>query len=156
MKSMDDLLPQDPTTVPRDELDRMLQRESQQKELKLIKYVEIEQLWQLMSSMYGHKWTSAYGDIPDPDKVWYAILKDVTWEQMQFGMNKLADSGASWPPAAPEFKKLALNIEEGVSTVRTPDVESTRKNFLGIEDKSNLPEADERVAKIHAIRDLLK
>lgn len=109
-----------------------------------------------MSSMYGHKWTSAYGDIPDPDKVWYAILKDVTWYQMQFGMNKLADSGASWPPAAPEFKKLCLNIEEGVNTVRTPDVEATRERLMGIEDQSNLPAAAERVAKIHAIRDLLK
>ena len=156
MKSMADLLPLDPTTVPRDELDRMLQRESHQKELKLIKFVEIEQLWQLMSSMYGHKWTSAYGDIPDPDKVWYAILKDVSWEQMQFGMNKLANSGASWPPAAPEFKKLCLNIEEGVNTVRTPDVEATKKNFLGIEDQSGMSDGDTRASKISDIRNLLK
>lgn len=67
-------------------------------------------LWQMMSSMYGHRWTSAYGSEVDPDRVWQATLADVSPEQIKYGMRELARNGDDWPPSAPEFRKLCLGI----------------------------------------------
>ena len=156
MKQVGELLPHDPTIAQRDELDRMLQRESQQKEQRLRKYVEIEQLWQLMSSMFGHKWTSSYGDESDPDRVWYAILKDITWNQMKSGMDRLAKSGREWPPAAPEFRKLCLGIEEGVNVARVPSVEATRERLKALTLIRTDEQRQEAANKIADIRGLLK
>ena len=112
MKSMGTLLPHDPTIQPRDELDRMLQRESQQQKEKLQKSIDIQKLWQLMSSLYGYKWTKAYGDIPDPDKVWQATLRSVSWDQMMKGMGHITEKGMEWPPSAPEFRKICLGEDQ--------------------------------------------
>ena len=108
--------------------------------------------------MFGHKWTTSYGDAPDPDKVWYAILKDVTWQQMQTGMNELANSGAMWPPGAPEFKKLCLGIEEGVNVARAPNVEATAKEqgLRGITHKRSQEQIDRTVSEIGKLRGELK
>jgi len=73
-------------------------------------------LWQLMSSMFGHKWTSAYGDDVDPDRVWQACLADVSPEQIRHGMSKLGRSGRDWPPAVPEFRNICLNLEDASET----------------------------------------
>jgi len=73
-------------------------------------------LWQLMSSMFGHKWTSAYGDDVDPDRVWQACLADVSPERIRHGMSKLGRSGRDWPPAVPEFRNICLNLEDASET----------------------------------------
>ena len=65
-----------------------------------------------MASMFGPKWTSSYGDIPDPDKVWQASLRDVSWEQMMEGMNRITQKGLEWPPGAPQFRKICLGQDE--------------------------------------------
>ena len=157
MKQMGDLLPHDPTLAPRDELDRMLQRESQQSIEKLQKLKDIKQLWQLMSSMYGHKWTSAYGDEPDPDKVWQATLFDCNWEAIQNGLSVLVKRGSEWPPAAPEFRKLCLGIEEGVNVARAPSVEATAKEqgLRGITHKRSEEQINKTVSAISNLRGLL-
>ncbi|WLD56904.1 hypothetical protein NFC81_09185 [Salinispirillum sp. LH 10-3-1] len=56
--------------------------------------------------MYGHRWTSSYGTEIDPDKIWQACLRGVTPEQIKRGMNLLAQSGAEWPPSAPQFRAM--------------------------------------------------
>lgn len=68
-------------------------------------------LWQLMGSMFGHKWSSAYGDTVDPDRVWQACLSDVSPEQIRHGMSKLGRSGKDWPPAVPEFRNICLDLD---------------------------------------------
>lgn len=65
-----------------------------------------------MGSLYGHKWTSGYGDEPDPDGVWAATLMDVPWEKIMHGFNQVTKKGGEWPPAAPEFKKMCLGEDE--------------------------------------------
>lgn len=68
----------------------------------------IEALWQMMGSMFGHKWISSFGAEVDPDKVWQATLRGVTPEQIKQGLAKLSASGNQWPPSAPEFRELCL------------------------------------------------
>lgn len=73
---------------------------------------KIEALWQMMGSMYGHKWVSSFGAQVDPDRVWAATLKNVTPEQVKEGLQRLAKRGDEWPPSAPEFRKLCLDDGE--------------------------------------------
>jgi hypothetical protein len=69
-------------------------------------------LWTLMTEMYGHKWTSQFGDEIDPNNVWAASLKGVTKDQVKHGLNCLVLQGAEWPPSAPEFRKLCTGADE--------------------------------------------
>lgn len=67
-----------------------------------------ETVWQLMGSMYGHRWTSSFGDTVDPDRVWAATLAGLDEVQVRHGMRQCAELGLEWPPSAPEFRKLCL------------------------------------------------
>ena len=69
---------------------------------------EIENLWIMMASMFGHKWTSSYGMEVDPEKVWQASLKGISQDQIKKALNVLASRGDEWPPSAPEFRQLCL------------------------------------------------
>lgn len=64
-----------------------------------------------MASMYGHRWTSAFGDEVDPDRVWQSTLKEITVDQIKHGMNRVAQSGSAWPPSAPEFRDMCTDAD---------------------------------------------
>lgn len=68
----------------------------------------VETLWHLMAAMYGHRWTSSFGDRVDPDRVWAATLAGLDEVQVRHGMRQCAELGLEWPPSAPEFRKLCL------------------------------------------------
>lgn len=70
---------------------------------------KIESLWSLMSSMFGHRWTSSYGDEVDPDRAWQAALKGMTEAMVKQGLNRVAASGLEWPPSAPEFRAMCMD-----------------------------------------------
>ena len=152
MKAMGELLPRDPTIVPQDELSRMQLRQEQQSQERLQKSAEIVDLWQIMGSMYGHKWTSNYGDIPDPDKVWYAALRDLRWEQIKKGLNRVATLGSEWPPSVPEFRKMCLGIESGVSVARAPSAADTKERLRALEHKRSPEQITEATRKLSDIR----
>ncbi len=61
-----------------------------------------------MTSLYGHRWTSSFGESTDPDGVWARALEGVTPRQIADGLNAVVRSGLDWPPSAPEFRKLCL------------------------------------------------
>ena len=65
-------------------------------------------LWDLMGQMYGHRWTSNFGDQVDPQNVWAACLRGITRDQIRRGLNRCAVLCLEWPPSAPEFRKLCL------------------------------------------------
>lgn len=69
----------------------------------------IDALWQMMGSMYGHRWTSAYGAEVDTDRVWAATLAGVTYPQIKHGLRQCVDQGLDWPPTAPEFRRLCID-----------------------------------------------
>jgi len=80
--------------------DRLLPRET------------IQTLWLTMTRVYGHKWTSQFGDQVDPGNVWAACLKGLSNEQVKHGLNCLVLNGQEWPPSAPEFRKLCTGADE--------------------------------------------
>lgn len=72
----------------------------------------VETVWQLMGSLYGHRWVSSYGADVDPDNVWSATLYGITEAQIRAGMRRCVDLALDWPPAAPEFRKMCLGVSD--------------------------------------------
>jgi len=69
----------------------------------------VVRLWTLMTEMYGHRWTSAFGDEIDPHNVWGAALRGLDETQIRHGLGQCVATGLDWPPSAPEFRSLCTN-----------------------------------------------
>lgn len=65
-----------------------------------------------MTSMYGHKWTSAHGVDVDSEGVWSKALTGVSPRKIGEGMSLLTQKGEEWPPSAPQFRKMCLLGED--------------------------------------------
>jgi hypothetical protein len=61
-------------------------------------------LWERMTMIYGHKWTSNFGD--KDDGTWLGGLCDVTPEQVVTGLEKCRTNADPWPPTLPEFRAM--------------------------------------------------
>lgn len=81
---------------------------------KLLPRPIIENLWLLMARLYGHKWTSQFGDQVDPGNVWAACLRGISSDQIKSGMGELVRLQHEWPPSAPEFRGMCTG-ESAVS-----------------------------------------
>ena len=66
----------------------------------------IARLWERMAAVYGHRWTSAYGDADDG--TWLQGLADMTPEQIGHAIGRCATRDDAWPPSLPEFRRLCL------------------------------------------------
>lgn len=62
---------------------------------------DIEDLWERMAKIYGHKWTSSYGDADDG--TWRAGLRGLTRKHIAHGLTKCVRGAEVWPPSLPEF-----------------------------------------------------
>jgi len=69
-------------------------------------------LWIRMAEIYGHRWTSAYGD--DPNKgaalTWAKGLEHIAPAQLAHGLTTAITSADGWPPTLPEFRSMCLGI----------------------------------------------
>ena len=72
----------------------------------------IDKLWLKMTEIYGHRWTSSFGDSVDPDRVWAATLAGLDETQIRYGMRQCVAQGHEWPPSAPEFRKLCTGASD--------------------------------------------
>jgi len=61
-----------------------------------------------MTSLYGHKFASQFGDRPCPD--WSTVLIGITGRQMADGLNKCLSDYPEWPPGAAQFRALCLGL----------------------------------------------
>ena len=80
-------------------------------------------LWELMTELYGHKWTSVHG-LADESGNWGKIFSGVSGLQLAKGIRQWTsqpDDLATWPPGAPELRNMCL---DGGSTLNIPDVSS--------------------------------
>lgn len=70
-------------------------------------------LWERMGHIFGHKFTSAYGEmaydgnnLTEAARTWSSGLRGLTGEQIANGLRECINCGASWPPTLPEFVKM--------------------------------------------------
>ena len=69
----------------------------------------IEELWQRMGAIYGHRWSSSYG-LTDIGDTWAIGLASMTPEQIGVGITACIKSGDEWPPSLPKFRAMCLEI----------------------------------------------
>lgn len=80
----------------------------------------MENLWERMTHLYGHKFTSTYGEfatangvLTDVAQTWASALQGLVGDQLADGLRACIDCGEAWPPSVPEFvgmcKKKSLN-----------------------------------------------
>ena len=70
-------------------------------------------LWTRMAEIYGHRWTSSYGDEADEAGTagtWAKGLAGITPQQLAAGLKASIASADPWPPTLPEFRARCLGI----------------------------------------------
>ena len=65
----------------------------------------IDLIWLRMTEIYGHKWTSSYGEA-DSDGTWAKCLADLGYEDLKRGFKACMTNGEPWPPSLPEFRAM--------------------------------------------------
>lgn len=60
-----------------------------------------------MTGLFGSRWTSQHGTSDDTGQ-WGQVLAGLSSAQILRGIRQVQLSGAEWPPAAPEFRRLCL------------------------------------------------
>lgn len=72
----------------------------------------MRRIWLRMAEIYGHRWTSAYGDDADGGAAltWAKGLSGIPVEQIAAGIESALVSADGWPPTLPEFRALCLGI----------------------------------------------
>lgn len=65
-----------------------------------------------LAAMYGHKFTSAYGEDPASlaGDTWAAGLAGLTNEQLADGLRACITRNDAWPPSLPEFRGLCMGV----------------------------------------------
>ncbi len=73
----------------------------------------LDQLWVKMAEFYGHRWTSSFGVIANPDHTWAKVLAGVSGTQLANGLNALIERSAEfdWPPPANVFLSLCQQVK---------------------------------------------
>ncbi len=61
-------------------------------------------LWERMIEMYGHKFTSSYGEVPS--ETWSRALSGATSHDLAEGVKACFKREDSWPPSLPEFVEM--------------------------------------------------
>lgn len=74
----------------------------------------IRRVWLRMTEIYGHKWTSAFGDdaMTGAGETWAKALRDLPPNQLATGIEACAVASDPWPPTLPQFRALCLSIPD--------------------------------------------
>lgn len=84
-----------------------------------------------MAEIYGHRWTSAFGETADDagaGETWAKGLAGITPEQLRDGLLACVVSADPWPPTLPEFRARCLGIPP-LAQVRLELRGNTRSRF---------------------------
>lgn len=88
----------------------------------------LERLWMKMAEMFGHRWTSSFGEKADPSGAWASALRGLDGRQLANGLNAVAMSGEEWPPSAPAFRVMCLR--PCLNTLGLPSVDEAFRQAL--------------------------
>lgn len=82
-----------------------------------------------MAEIYGHRWTSAYGESAEEGAglTWSKGLAGITTPQVAAGLGACIASADPWPPTLPEFRARCLGI---------PTLLAVRAELQGSGDRS--------------------
>lgn len=67
-------------------------------------------LWPMMTKLYGHTFTSQFGE--QPDEFWAKTLIGITGDEMAQGLKETILRHPKWPPGAAQFRSLCLGDDD--------------------------------------------
>lgn len=72
----------------------------------------MRRLWQRMAEIYGHRWTSAYGEDAGAGagRTWAKGLAGLTGSHIAVGVESALMSADEWPPTLPAFRAMCFAI----------------------------------------------
>lgn len=72
----------------------------------------LDKFWVKMAGMFGHTWTSSYGESPSGigAEIWSQALSGISPLQIAHGLRETLALGSDFPPSAPKFRKLCFGI----------------------------------------------
>ncbi len=76
----------------------------------------IVRFYSRMQHLFGHKWTSSYGEPMGPNGLtssaqqWFFDLRDFTPDQVSQGLRKIEQEAPEWPPTPMDFKKRCIGV----------------------------------------------
>lgn len=79
----------------------------------------MEKLWELMTELYAHKWTSVHG-LADESGNWAKMMGGITKHQLAEGVRLWTAAGNKWPPNAVELRELCLTPPSALG-IPTPE-----------------------------------
>lgn len=89
-------------------------------------------VWVKLAELFGHTFTSQYGTAPNGSvaETWGTALAGLTGQQLAHGLREVVKLGSEWPPSAPRFRMLCLNI---------PTLASVSQEFKNTDGKNRSP-----------------
>lgn len=108
----------------------------------------MEILWRRMTELYGHRWTSGFGDAPTDG--WTLAVGALPPEMIRAGLERMVRQGKhnDWPPTALEFRALCLPCSEDLGL---PSEDAAYRQAV---DWSRLSAADRHPAVLATLRQL--
>lgn len=82
-----------------------------------------------MGALYGHRWAAQYGESAAGvlGRTWETVIAGLTRQQLAAGLNACAAEGAEFPPSAPRFRAMCLDI---------PTFDRVKREALTPDDRS--------------------
>ena len=103
MKPINDLISQE---NPRQSIGRESPQRKESESERLAFEEMMDMLWQELTKIYGHQLQSQFGEtIPD---TWERLLKGISPNRIEQGLNRVLTRRETWPPNAAEFRQLCL------------------------------------------------
>lgn len=101
-----------------------------------IRQAALRRFWARMAAIYGHRWTSAYGDTPEDTAgaltvagdTWRRGLVGITETRVGEGLTACLRSSEPWPPTLPEFRAYCLAVPT-LAAVRLELPKAERSDF---------------------------
>lgn len=70
--------------------------------------VKLAKFWEDMTGLFGYKWSSQYGEIPNGH--WLTLVNNLDDSAIEVGIKNLVATSNGWPPTPIEFNHLCSNI----------------------------------------------
>lgn len=76
----------------------------------------VSTFWTRMTELYGHRWTSAQGETPNP--TWSKAISGLSNDELRKGLRACLNNANAWPPSLPEFMAMVRDRRENAAMYR--------------------------------------
>lgn len=120
-------------------------------------------LWERMIQVYGHRWSSAFGEatdksggLSDAARIWQVGLRKMTRDMIKSGLNRCLDRADGWPPTLPEFRALCASPADWATRRIHAADQKNQQRRLALPKPGKITAPGDARAHLRHIRQMLK